>query len=74
MERSGSEQLLGTSDIQSLADLGNSYSVIREMSLIPFRLQDVGRLAAAAAIPLAPLLLQMFSPEELLVRILKVLF
>ncbi len=68
-----SEKLLGVSDIQSLADLGNSYAMVREMSSIPFRLQDVSRLAAATAAPLVPLMLTVFSPEELMVRLYKIL-
>ncbi len=34
------EEILGTADIQSLADLGNSYAVVREMRLVPFALTD----------------------------------
>jgi hypothetical protein len=69
-----SEELLGTVDIQSLADLGNSYAVVREMRPIPFGLDDIGRLVAATAGPLVPLLLTIFSPEELIMRVIKVLF
>jgi len=69
-----SEELLGASDIQSLADLGNSYQIIREMRVVPFGLQDVSRLALATAVPLSPLLLTVFSFEELFVRIMKVVF
>jgi hypothetical protein len=69
-----SEELLGSGDIQSLADLGNSYAMVREMSLVPFGLQDIGRLAAATAAPLLPLLLTIFSPEELIMRIIKIVF
>ena len=67
-------ELLGTGDIQSLADLGNSYQVICEMRIVPFRLRDISRLAIATAAPLVPLLLTMFSFEELIVRIFKILF
>ena len=69
-----SAELLGTGDIQSLADLGNSYQVIREMRIVPFGLQDISRLAIATAAPLSPLLLTIFSFEELMIRIFKVLF
>lgn len=69
-----SDELLGSADIQSLADLGNSFAVVREMRVLPFGLQDVARLAIATAAPMAPLLLTIFSPEELLSRIVKVLF
>ena len=69
-----SEDLLGAADIQSLADLGNSYALVREMRAVPFGLEDITRLAAATAAPLLPLLLTIFSPEELILRIIKVVF
>jgi len=69
-----SEELLGAADIQSLADLGNSYDIVREVRPVPFGLQDIARLAAATAAPLVPLLLTIFSPEELIMRIIKVVF
>ena len=71
---SASDELLGTGDIQSLADLGNSYQVVREMRVVPFGLQDISRLTIATVAPLVPLLLTIFSFEELLIRIAKVLF
>jgi hypothetical protein len=67
-----SEELLGSGDIQSLADLGNSYAMVRDMRAVPFGLEDISRLAVATAAPLLPLLLTIFSPEELLMRVLKV--
>jgi len=72
--RSNSGELLGTGDIQSLADLGNSYTVVNEMRLVPFGLQDMTRLAAATAAPLVPLLLLVWSPEEVIMRVMKVVF
>lgn len=69
-----SGELLGTGDIQSLADLGNSYEIVRQMHVVPFGLQDVSRLAVATVIPMVPLLLTIFSFEELIIRIVKVLF
>ena len=69
-----SEEILGAADIQSLADLGNSYSLVREMRTVPFGLEDISRLAVATAAPLLPLLLTIFSPEELVMRIIKVVF
>jgi hypothetical protein len=68
------EELLGAADIQSLADLGNSYALVRDMRSVPFGLDDITRLAAATAAPLVPLLLTVFSPEELVMRIVKLLF
>src|SRR5205823_2034342 len=68
------DELLGSGDIQSLADLGNSYAVIQEMRPVPFNVKDMGRLAAATAAPLLPLGLTVFSLEELVMRIVKILF
>jgi hypothetical protein len=67
-------EFLGTGDIQSLADLGNSFGFVREMRLVPFGLNDVGHLAAITAAPLLPLTLTIWSVEELLVHIAKVIF
>jgi hypothetical protein len=69
-----SAELLGTGDIQSLADLGNSYTVVQEMRLVPFGLRDVSRLAAATVAPMVPLLLLIWSPEEVIMRVMKVVF
>jgi hypothetical protein len=71
---SADDELLGTGDIQSLADLGNSYAMVRDMRAIPFDVQDIGRLAAVTAIPLLPLGLTMFSLEQMVTQILKTLF
>ena len=69
-----SDELLGSGDIQSLADLGNSYQIVREMRTVPFGLQDISQLAIATAAPLSPLLLTIFSFEELMIRVFKIVF
>ena len=69
-----SEPLLGAADIQSLADLGNSYSLVREMRPVPFSLEDIARMVAVTAAPFLPLLLTMWSPEEVIVRVFQVVF
>jgi len=68
------EEILGTADIQSLADLANSYEVVREMRLVPFALNDVARLAVVTLLPVLPLLVTIMPLEELLTRLLKVIF
>jgi hypothetical protein len=68
------EALLGSADIQSLADLEAAYAVVREMRFVPFGWKDVTTLAIATAVPLAPLLLTIFSPHELAAQVIKVLF
>jgi hypothetical protein len=67
------ETILGTADIQSLADLANSFVVIRQMRLVPFSLQNILVLVAAAAAPFVPLLLTIMPIEELMAKVFKVL-
>lgn len=66
------EPLLGSPDIQSLADLANSFAVVKETKLVPFGKDTVMRLLVVIGLPLAPLLFTMFSLEELLKRFIKV--
>jgi hypothetical protein len=65
------EPLLGTPDLQSLADLGNSYGVVRELSLLPVSRRNLLSLAIALALPFTPLTLTMFSLSEVIERLLK---
>ncbi len=67
------EALLGSSDIQSLADLGNSYSVIGEMRPVPFSKDTIMQVAAAAAIPLLPLALSIVPADEILKKLFSLL-
>ena len=68
------EQVLGTADIQSLADLGNSFAVVREMRPIPFSTDDVVRLLIATVAPMVPLLLTIMPLDELLTQVVKIIF
>lgn len=67
------ERLLGTGDIQSLADLNNSIEVIRNMQILPFNRQTVAQILLATLLPLLPLLLTMISLEDLLKRLIGIL-
>lgn len=67
------EPLLGSSDIQSMADLDSSFAIVREMKLLPFGRDTIVRFAVVIAIPLLPLTRTMFSAEELLKRLIQVL-
>jgi hypothetical protein len=66
-------ELMGSADIQSLADLGNSYSAVDEMRIVPFTWQDAARLAVATIVPLLPLALTVLSVEELLHRLIQIM-
>jgi hypothetical protein len=68
------DEFLGSGDIQSLADFGNSFQVIREMRLYPFTKETIGQLAIFTLIPVLPLVLTMFSLEQLLDRFLGTVF
>lgn len=68
------EPLVGSADIQSLADLANSYEVVRTMSIAPITKQAVLRLAAATLLPIAPLLLTVMPLEDLLKKLASMLF
>lgn len=52
--------LLGSADIQSLADLGTSFDYIRSMKLLPFSARVIIQLAVATTLPCLPLLLLVF--------------
>ena len=68
------EPFIGSADIQSLADLGNSFEAVKEMRLAPFTLQTVLQLAIATLVPVVPLMLTMISLEELVERLLTMVF
>lgn len=68
------EQLLGSGDIQSLADLGNSYAVIKEMRWVPFNLRTVLQLGVTTLLPVLPLTLTMIPLDQLIDRVLKTIF
>jgi hypothetical protein len=69
--KSPEEPLLGSADIQSLADIGTSYEVVRETGLLPFGKGLVIRLAILVALPLLPLTLTMIPLDELAQRLVK---
>ena len=68
------EPLVGSGDIQSFADLANSFGVVRTMQIAPITRDAVHRLVAATLVPVVPLLLTMMPLEELLKKLLGILF
>ncbi len=67
------EALLGSADIQSLADLRNGFLVIEGIQWTPFAIKDVLTMAVIPLLPVAPLLLTTFSVEQLLDTVLRVI-
>jgi hypothetical protein len=68
------EPFVGSADIQSLADLGNSYEVVRTMRLAPITKDAVIYLVGAVLLPILPLMLTMMPLEELLKQLFGILF
>jgi hypothetical protein len=68
------EPLIGSADIQSLADLSNSVAVVQTMRTVPFSKEAILLLAAAILAPVAPLALTMMPLEDLLKKLFGLLF
>jgi hypothetical protein len=67
------EPLIGSADIQSLADLRNGFVVVKDLARVPFSMQHVLSMAVITLLPVAPLLFTLFSVEQLVDRLLKVI-
>jgi hypothetical protein len=67
------EPLLGTGDIQSLADLGNSFGFIEKMGPLPMGPRTPIHLVLACLIPMAPLLLTVMPLEEIVKLLFKII-
>jgi hypothetical protein len=67
----GQSELLGSADIQSLADLGNSFAVVDSMNPFPFGKSAAIRVALMTALPLLPLVLTVIPFSELLDRLFR---
>ena len=68
------EPLVGSSDIQSLADLRNSVDIVRTMRLAPVTMEAVIGLGATTLLPVAPLVFTMMPLHELLRNLAGLIF
>jgi hypothetical protein len=68
------EQLLGSPDLQSLADLGNSYEFVKGIKLVPFTKEAVITMVVFTLLPVLPLTLTMIPLSDLITRLFKILF
>ena len=66
------ETLIGSADIQSLADLGNAYGNVEGLRLAPISYVAVVRLAAVTLLPVAPLLLTMVPFDDLVLKLFSI--
>ena len=68
------EPLLGSSDIQSLADLGNSFQFVRNMRAFPIDRNSILPIVVATVLPMLPLVLTVYPFDELVLKIIGFLF
>jgi hypothetical protein len=73
-QRASGEPLLGSADIQSLADLGNSFEIVRGMRIVPVSREAIFQLGVTTLAPFVPLVLTLMPLEELLRKLLGILF
>ncbi len=67
------EVLLGNPDASSLIDLGSSFTVIRQMGIVPIDKATLVTLAAAATLPMIPLILYATPADAVVRAVLKML-
>jgi hypothetical protein len=56
-----------------MADMGNSFAIVDEMRWAPFTWKTVLHLAATTLLPILPLTLTMFSAQQVLDSLLKLI-
>jgi hypothetical protein len=72
-ENAAGETLLGTADMQSLADLSSSVEVVRNMRWLPFSRRLFGSLAASVIIPMLPLVFLKYHFNDLAAKLFQTL-
>lgn len=70
----GEETLVGSADIQSLADMGGSYDPVEKMRSVPFTMDLIATFVIATFLPVAPLLLTVMPLKDLLKKVTGILF
>jgi len=68
------EQLLGTADVQALADLSVSLGVVRDMRLAPWSRRLALTVVGAALLPMLPLVLLEYPAAEVAAKLFKMFF
>jgi hypothetical protein len=68
------EPLLGTPDLQSLADLGNAFTTINQIRILPFGKEAVVRLVGWLVVPLLPLVFTVVPLRQVVDWMIKLAF
>jgi hypothetical protein len=66
--------MLASEDVQSLADLDNSFAVVREMRAVPISPHDIFLLFVVTIAPFLPLLLTVLPIDQLILQAIKIIF
>jgi hypothetical protein len=74
LEERSTDELVGTADVQSLADLGNSFEFIRGMRVVPFNQRVILQLAILTSLPCLPLMLLVVPMGEVFFLVTKAVF
>ena len=69
--REPSADLLGSGDIQSLADMGNSYLVVRDLRPMPIQARDMAALVARLVLPMLPFVLFVVPLKVIVTKLLQ---
>ena len=64
------EPLIGSADIQSLADLNNSYGGVAQMRFVPVSVSALIQFVAAILLPVLPLALTIMPAEEVIQKLI----
>jgi hypothetical protein len=72
-EEPPAEPLLGTPDVQSLADMAASYDLVRQMSIAPITKGLAVQLAVLAALPLIPVVVYATPTAAIVNAIMKMI-
>lgn len=67
------EPLIGSADIQSMADMGGTYELVASMRSTPISVQLLMSMSVATLLPVAPLLLTIMPLEQLLKKLVGIL-
>lgn len=73
-EAASKEHLMGNPDLQSLADLSNSFQVVRDIKSLPIDKDTIIQIVAFTLIPVLPLVLTVIPLKELIAKLFGVVF
>jgi hypothetical protein len=62
------DELLGSADIQSMADLAGARQVVSDMRSVPITMRTLTQLLLAALLPMAPLVLFQYPLADLIAQ------